>query len=92
MLLTPVPGLYDWVFSFDMNSLYPTTMRSLNLSPECIVGQINLTLTKTLSFIERLRKMVYGKKLMKEYLIGVKHGLVMDVWGTLEYQEVYGSI
>lgn len=40
LVVTPIPGLYDWIGSCDINSLYPSTIRSLNLSPEKIVGQI----------------------------------------------------
>jgi len=30
----PVPGLYDWVYSLDLQSLYPSIIMSLNISPE----------------------------------------------------------
>ena len=33
----PVPGNYDWVVSFDLNSLYPSLIRFLNISPETLV-------------------------------------------------------
>ena len=32
----PVPGGYDWVVSFDLNSLYPSLIRFLNISPETL--------------------------------------------------------
>ena len=32
----PVPGSYDWVVSFDLNSLYPSLIRFLNISPETL--------------------------------------------------------
>lgn len=35
----PVPGMYDWVASFDLNSLYPNLMRQYNISPETIVDK-----------------------------------------------------
>jgi DNA polymerase elongation subunit (family B) len=34
----PVPGLYDWVYSLDLQSLYPSIIMSLNISPEAKVG------------------------------------------------------
>lgn len=37
----PVPGLYSWVFSADINSLYPSTIRTLNISPEQKIGKIS---------------------------------------------------
>jgi DNA polymerase elongation subunit (family B) len=35
----PKVGLRDWVGAADINSLYPSTIRALNMSPETIVGQ-----------------------------------------------------
>ena len=32
----PIPGSYDWVVSFDLNSLYPSLIRFLNISPETL--------------------------------------------------------
>lgn len=31
------PGMYDWVLSFDLNSLYPMLIGQFNISPETIV-------------------------------------------------------
>jgi DNA polymerase elongation subunit (family B) len=36
----PVPGLYDWVYSLDLQSLYPSIIMSLNISPETKRGFI----------------------------------------------------
>ncbi len=33
----PVPGIYDWVVSLDLNSLYPNCVCQYNLSPETII-------------------------------------------------------
>ena len=33
----PKPGAYDWICSFDLNSLYPSLIRFLNISPETLV-------------------------------------------------------
>ena len=33
----PTPGGYDWVVSFDLNSLYPSLIRFLNISPETLL-------------------------------------------------------
>ena len=35
----PVPGGYDWVVSFDLNSLYPSLIRFLNISPETLLEE-----------------------------------------------------
>lgn len=34
----PLPGKYHWLVSFDQNSLYPSILRSWNVSPETIVS------------------------------------------------------
>jgi DNA polymerase elongation subunit (family B) len=36
----PIPGLYEWIFDEDMASLYPSIIRTLNISPETKVGRI----------------------------------------------------
>jgi len=33
----PVPGLYNWVVSFDLNSLYPHLIMQYNISPETLL-------------------------------------------------------
>jgi DNA polymerase elongation subunit (family B) len=33
----PIPGLYNWVVSFDLNSLYPHLIMQYNISPETLV-------------------------------------------------------
>lgn len=39
LVLSPRVGLHDWIGSIDINSLYPKTIVSLNISPEMFVGQ-----------------------------------------------------
>ena len=36
----PKKGIHEWVGSIDINSLYPSTIRALNMGPETIVGQL----------------------------------------------------
>jgi DNA polymerase elongation subunit (family B) len=36
----PKKGLHQWVGSMDLNSLYPSVIRALNMAPETIVGQL----------------------------------------------------
>ena len=31
------PGMYEWVVSFDLNSLYPNLIAQFNISPECLI-------------------------------------------------------
>jgi DNA polymerase elongation subunit (family B) len=42
----PKKGMHDWIGSMDLNSLYPSLIRALNMSPETIIGQVRLTQTK----------------------------------------------
>lgn len=42
---TPKKGFHRWVGSTDMKSLYPSAIRTWNMSPETIVGQIRLDRT-----------------------------------------------
>ena len=35
----PKPGMYDWVASFDLNSLYPHLIMQYNISPETLVDE-----------------------------------------------------
>jgi DNA polymerase elongation subunit (family B) len=41
----PKKGMHDWVGSIDINSLYPSTIRALNMGPETIVGQLRPIMT-----------------------------------------------
>jgi DNA polymerase elongation subunit (family B) len=50
----PKIGLHDWIGSSDLNSLYPSVIRALNMSNETIVGQIRTheTLKEIRDYIE----------------------------------------
>ena len=51
----PKPGLYDWVVSFDLNSLYPHLIMQYNISPETLeerrhpTASVEGLLTQTIS-------------------------------------------
>lgn len=36
----PKKGIYDWVYDLDLESMYPSILRTLNISPETKVGKI----------------------------------------------------
>lgn len=36
----PIPGRYEWICSADINSLYPSVIMSLNISPETKMGVV----------------------------------------------------
>jgi DNA polymerase elongation subunit (family B) len=52
----PIPGMYDWVVSFDLNSLYPHLIMQYNISPETLVDEkhptvnVDKILNKDLTF------------------------------------------
>jgi DNA polymerase elongation subunit (family B) len=46
----PKKGIHEWIGSLDINSLYPSAIRALNMGPETIVGQLRQDGTK--AFIE----------------------------------------
>jgi len=42
----PKKGVHKWVGSMDLNSLYPSVIRSLNMAPETIAGQLRQDYTE----------------------------------------------
>lgn len=45
LVFDPQPGLHDWMATLDVKSLYPSVIRMLNMSPETLIGQFDLTKT-----------------------------------------------
>jgi DNA polymerase elongation subunit (family B) len=47
----PKPGLYEWVVSFDLNSLYPHLLMQYNISPETLMEERcpNISIEKVLN-------------------------------------------
>jgi DNA polymerase elongation subunit (family B) len=41
----PKKGVHEWIGSMDLNSLYPSIIRAMNMAPETIVGQLRPTMT-----------------------------------------------
>jgi len=41
----PKKGFHEWVGSSDLNSLYPSVFRALNMAPETMVGQVRTNYT-----------------------------------------------
>jgi DNA polymerase elongation subunit (family B) len=50
----PKKGIHEWVGSVDINSLYPSAIRALNMGPETIVGQLRPIMTDRL-IADRMR-------------------------------------
>jgi DNA polymerase elongation subunit (family B) len=44
----PKKGIHEWIGSIDINSLYPSAIRALNMGPESIVAQLRPTATDAL--------------------------------------------
>lgn len=72
----PKEGLQDWVGSLDINSLYPSAIRALNMGPETIIGQLRPTATD--SYIHE--QMTFNKKSFAAAWEGL--------FGSLEYLAV----
>jgi len=41
----PKVGVHRWIGSMDLNSLYPSVIRALNMAPETVIGQLRPELT-----------------------------------------------
>ena len=41
----PIPGAYEWVVNFDLNSLYPHLIMQYNISPETLIEQRHPSVT-----------------------------------------------
>lgn len=72
----PVQGLHDWIGGVDINSLYPSTIRALNMSKETLIGQIRPTFTDQL----------ISKRINQEKRTFADSW--NDTFGTLEYNMV----
>ena len=71
----PKEGIQDWIGSLDINSLYPSAIRALNMGPETIVGQLRQTMTK--EYIDA--QMAKGKSFAAAW---------EGIFGSLEYTAV----
>jgi DNA polymerase elongation subunit (family B) len=61
IVLTPNKGLHEWVGSVDINSLYPSVIRSLNMSPETYLGQF-----ETEETYDRIQELPDVQQLLKD--------------------------
>lgn len=75
---TPVKGLHKWVGSMDLNSLYPSIIRAMNMSPETIVGQIRQDKTEEMiAEGMRLKKKSFAECWEGRFAC-IEYDLVMD--------------
>jgi DNA polymerase elongation subunit (family B) len=71
----PKKGMHEYVGAIDINSLYPSAIRALNMGPETIVGQLRTVMTDR--YIAD--KMAAGSSFADAW---------ENMFGTLEYQAV----
>jgi DNA polymerase elongation subunit (family B) len=71
----PKKGIHEWIGSLDINSLYPSAIRALNMGPETIVGQLRQDGTKDYIAAE----MAKGKSFAAAW---------EGIFGSLEYSAV----
>jgi DNA polymerase elongation subunit (family B) len=71
----PKVGMHEYIGAIDINSLYPSTIRALNMSPETIVGQLRPIMTD---------QYIANKVDAGASFSGAWEGL----WGSLEYTAV----
>jgi DNA polymerase elongation subunit (family B) len=72
----PKKGLHDWIGSIDINSLYPSAIRALNMGPETIIGQLRQD--RTDQYVQE--QMLVHKKSFASAWEGI--------FGSLEYDAV----
>lgn len=80
----PVKGIHEYVGSIDINSLYPSTIRALNMGPETIVGQLRPTMTDRLIKERMGDKLINGRKYKGDSFAASWEGL----FASLEYTAV----
>lgn len=84
---TPKRGIHEYVGAVDLNSLYPSTIRSLNMAPETIVGQVRQTLTDHYMH-EKGRRLANEKKRRKNDDEVTGSILWEGLFGSLEYTAI----
>ena len=71
----PKTGMHEWIAAIDINSLYPSAIRALNMGPETIVGQ--------------LRPIMTDKYIQDKIAAGSSFAAAWEgLFGSLEYEAV----
>jgi DNA polymerase elongation subunit (family B) len=60
----PIPGMYDWVVSFDLNSLYPHLIMQYNISPETLLEERHPTVN-----VDKILNQNLNFELYKDYAV-----------------------
>ncbi len=85
----PSPGKYDWVVSFDLNSLYPHLIMQYNISPETLLDEKHPTAT-----VDRILKEEINFELYKDNAVCANGAMYRkDVRGFLPelMEKMYGD-
>lgn len=73
----PRRGIHKWIGSIDLNSLYPSVIRSLNLATETLIGQIRHDRTNKLIYSAIEQGHTYSSVWDKKFAC-VEYEIVMD--------------
>jgi DNA polymerase elongation subunit (family B) len=85
---TPKRGMHEYVGAVDINSLYPSVIRALNMAGETIVAQVRQTLTDQYMKEKGLR-LAQEKKRYKEGDDDVTGAILWEnLFGALEYTAI----
>ena len=85
----PIPGIYDWVVSFDLNSLYPHLIMQYNISPETLLNEKHPQAT-----VDRILEEQINFELYKDYAVCANGAMYRkDVKGFLPelMEKMYGD-
>ena len=85
----PIPGIYDWVVSFDLNSLYPHLIMQYNISPETLLDEKHPQAT-----VDRILEEKINFELYKDYAVCANGAMYRkDIKGFLPelMEKMYGD-
>jgi len=85
----PVPGVYDWVVSFDLNSLYPHLIMQYNISPETLVDERHPNVS-----VDKILEQTTNFEMYKDYAVCANGAMYRkDVKGILPelMEKMYGD-
>jgi DNA polymerase elongation subunit (family B) len=85
---TPKKGMHEYVGAVDINSLYPSVIRALNMAGETIIGQVRQTLTDHY-MDDKGKQLASLKKRYKEGDDDVTGAILWEnLFGVLEYTAI----
>ena len=85
---TPKRGMHEYVGAVDINSLYPSVIRALNMAGETIIGQVRQTLTDKY-MLDKGKQLASLKKRFKEGDEDVTGAILWEnLFSVLEYTAI----